>query len=844
MYDYCILVEKNSAMRSFEKALGGNTGTVNGKSYIIVPARGHLLTFAEPHHMVDEALEEHFKSWQLNTMPWDLSKLQWKRVMGKDTKQALDRIHAAAKQSKAVVIATDVDPSGEGDLIAWEILDAIRYKGSVLRLHFLDESVKSITNAFTKLTDVSDKMKHGDYLKAEARSRFDFASMQYTRIASRVAQDGGYRVVSRQGRLKSVMVGRVYEQEQAIASYVKKPYFEVAFRDENGHVYKRTLTDEEVAAARFDTKAKAEQDKQVYNDSPIADPVVTRKSSPPPKLYDLASLSAILAKQGFASKLVLDTYQTMYQDGVLSYPRTEDKVISNEQFNEMLPIVDKIAALVGVDTALLTHRSARKTHVKDGGAHGANRPGMTVPASMKAIEAKYGKCGAVIYEYLAKNFLAMFGEDYVFDSVQAHLRNYPAFKTSFTIPVALNYKLIFDSEAQLQEDDDENDTASKGVGSVASPFVHEGVNPKPAKPTMIWLMKFLERYDVGTGATRTSTLTEISATNGLLTNKKGVLATTDSGKISAAIAKGTKIASVEATKQLFDEMKRVGKFERTIADVLRMIHEMVVHDKPIMLQNKDALQQLQLSKGAEKLAVNQKEKATITFNGVPSAISREWGGHRFTDDEVDTLAKGEAITFTFTKDGRELQVTGALAEQEYKGKSFIGFKPSSFHDPNRVEKEKFEATAPDGRNVSVTREWGGHRFTDEEVKALVNGETITFIIHKNGDDVTVKGSLAEQEYKGKTFIGFKADSFTGGKQMTSDKEKVTGVFAPLGKEISFNREWAGYRFSDDEAQRLLDGKTIVITYTSKGKKRTTDGSIKQQEFKGRKFYGFSPNFKN
>lgn len=76
----------------------------------------------------------------------------------------------------------------------------------------------------------------------------------------------------------------------------------------------------------------------------------------------------------------------MYENQIVSYPRTEDMEVTPEQFGELLPLVDKIAGVVGVDTSLLSHRTARKTHVKEGGAHGANRPGINVPESLAELE--------------------------------------------------------------------------------------------------------------------------------------------------------------------------------------------------------------------------------------------------------------------------------------------------------------------------------------------------------------------------------------------------------------------------------------------------------------------------
>ena len=153
----------------------------------------------------------------------------------------------------------------------------------------------------------------------------------------------------------------------------------------------------------------------------------------------------------------------------------------------MLPLIDNIAKVVGVDNGLLTHRQLRTTHVKDGGSHGANRPGEVVPKSLEALSVfDDGSKGiaAAIYTTLAKNFLAMFGENYVYDSVTGHVVEHPDFKTTFSLPVSSGWKAIY---TDSDKDDEDDDTATKGIGTSADPFVAEGANPKPATPTIKWL---------------------------------------------------------------------------------------------------------------------------------------------------------------------------------------------------------------------------------------------------------------------------------------------------------------------------------------------------------------------
>ena len=81
------------------------------------------------------------------------------------------------------------------------------------------------------------------------------------------------------------------------------------------------------------------------------------KKTTPPALLTLSFLSSALESKGYKTDEVLATYQKMYQSGITTYPRTEDKFVTPDQFNQMLPLIDKIAGLVGVNPKELTHRN-------------------------------------------------------------------------------------------------------------------------------------------------------------------------------------------------------------------------------------------------------------------------------------------------------------------------------------------------------------------------------------------------------------------------------------------------------------------------------------------------------
>lgn len=663
MPKYLILAEKTKVMNEkFIPALGSKEGTFEGETFRITSAQGHLLTYKDPALMLkDKTLSDKYSSWKLKDLPWDPENdFLWSKIPTDMGKSYLPKIKKALADVENVVIATDNDPTGEGQMIGWEIINAIGWKGPVLRMIFADDSAKTLQNSFRNLKKLRpiNQFKDGEYLKAESRSRWDYISMQETRAATTVAQSYGYGIKSvRQGRLKSVIIRHIYEQLEAIKNYVKKPYFEVRFKDENGNVFSKKDN------SAFEEKTEAETEKTKFSSSPTTNIQKERKTSSPGALLDLSGLAARLSTKGFKAKEVLETYQKMYEAEFVSYPRTEDKKITIEQYNDLLPLIDDIARLVNVDTSLLSHRKPRKKHITKDAAHGANRPGLKIPGSLSEL-SKFGKSAISIYETLAKNYLSIIAEDYIYEHITANLSDYPDYNANVNVPVELNFKSIFSN-------DEENNTKVKSIGSIANPFVYEGANKKPEKPTMKWITKFLEKYNVGTGATRTSTLAEITTgDNSPLKEEKGAYSITPVGNITAILNENTWLASVDVTQKLFEGMQAVGKFKITPGQILGSATNTIKHDLPIIIENGEKLtSKVLITNDLKKKEFVQKEKAEGIYepSGKPVSFNKKWGSHEFTDEEIENLFKGEEITI----DGK---ITGKLAEQTYKGHKFWGFK--------------------------------------------------------------------------------------------------------------------------------------------------------------------------
>jgi DNA topoisomerase-3 len=484
----------------------------------------------------------------------------------------------------------------------------------------------------------------------------------------------------------------------------------------------------------------------------------------------------MLAPKGFKSKEVLGTYQKLYETQIVSYPRTEDKKISPEQFAELLPLTDSIARVVVVPLSLLTHREPRGTHVAEGGVHGANRPGRVVPNDLQSLSI-YGNSASMIYELLAKSYLAMLAEDYEYDYEKGFVLEYPDFKGSVSIPVNLGWKQVFSGD-----EDDDPDDKNMQLGNVAGPFTHEGFPPKPPRPSMKWLMTQLEKYDVGTGAIRTSTYAEVTREQSvknkypLLIDTKGKLTMTEFGEKSYRILPGAKIGSVELTEELQQDMRDIAAGIADSEKLLDKVADYVTHDLKIMTEN---------GKEILKNRVVPKVKFTGVWseNGQEISFSREWSGYEFSEDECKKLLAGEIINITpiSRKTGKEYVCKGKLASDTYNDKPFVGFQPI----------------------WDIPETFNSYTFTENEIAGL-----------RAGNKIICKDLISRQTGK----------KYTAELVWNTTERRMIMTF-PLPGEFN------GHVFTDTEKADLLDGNHILYDdFISKKQERNIlrncDGSRK------------------
>lgn len=717
-----ILCEKKSAADNYATALGGYSGVFEGQQYVICHAAGHIYEFVEPADMVDKGLTDKYYKWSLDNMPWKHSDLQFKRKVSSGKANLRDNIKTTFAKCDEIAVATDVDPTGEGGLLGGEIiLGCGLTTKKITRVKHLSETPKDICNAF-RAREVIDIHNWDEYMKAYFRARLDFETQQWTRIVTVITG-----ILLRQGRLKTAILLLIGSQQIAYDSYVKKITYQARFVDDKGNVF---INKEEPT---FENKNDVDLSKLRASKVKITGTIPKAKA--PDALIDTGTLTALLDRQGFDGALVISTYQKMYDNNYVSYPRTADKFVSFEQFKELLPYIDTFADLVGVDKSLLTVRTPRPTHVKDGGAHGANRPGKRIPKSLSEIEMQFGKCGLAIYKLLCYNYLAMHAPDYLYNAVSAVVVDFENFKCTINQCTDLGFKKIFTT--------DDEEIQNKEFGTDASPVVGEIVSPRPSAPTVSWLLSdkgMLAKLGIGTSATRTQTVIEMQKGDvkkpASIAKKGNKFVLTEAGELSYKAMQGTWLGDLNISKELFDKMELVGKGELNPEVVLDELALHVQSDMQIILNNLGG-----------QIVGNNNSCRHLTFNGLEGDVYTKKHDYQFSDEEIERMLKGERIPVkkVTTSSGKVLSnVVFYLGLDTYNNKNTLGIL-MDFDNTG-----KYHTVTFNGETCDIYRVCCGHEFTDAEIDYMAQGHTVQSdkLVKKDGTRFTATLQLGEDKYHG------------------------------------------------------------------------------------------------
>ena len=356
-----LITEKPSVAMEFAKALKITTNRKNGylesEKWIITWCVGHLVTMSYP-----DKYDEKLKFWRLDTLPF-IPK-EWKYEIIPQVANQFNIVKTLMQREDIEEIYNAGDSGREGEYIQRLVFMMAKPnpKAKMKRVWIDSQTEEEILRGIKEAKDMSeyDSLSDSAYLRAKEDYLIGInfsrlLSIIYGRnLASRINEEKASISV---GRVMTCVLGMIVSREREIRNFVKTKYYKIVgeFGDENSSFK---------AEWKVTEKSKMYESIKLYNESGFKKEndakefikslqgkkaIVTqlkksKQKENAPLLFNLAEIQNQCTKR-FKIKPdeTLEIIQNLYEKKLVTYPRTDARVLSTAVAKEISKNLNGIA---------------------------------------------------------------------------------------------------------------------------------------------------------------------------------------------------------------------------------------------------------------------------------------------------------------------------------------------------------------------------------------------------------------------------------------------------------------------------------------------------------------------
>lgn len=424
MSKFLVIAEKPSVAQSYAKNLSAykrEDGYLEGESCIVSWCLGHLAEYAQP-----EEYDPKYEKWQFDDLP--ILPEVWKLKVSKDKKKQFDVLKGLMNRSDVEYLVNGCDAGREGELIFQRVYNLAGCRKPVKRLWISSMEDAAIQKGFQTMK--SEEEYKNLCMAAVCRAQADWLiGMNGTR-----AYTTRYFKRLVVGRVQTPTLAMLAERQERIEHFQKEAFYKVALTDGKLTVVSENIANEEAAdllaalcngSTAVVTQMKKE-DKKAF----------------PPRLYDLTSLQREANRYfGYTAKRTLDMLQELYEEKLVTYPRTDSQFVTEDMKDSVEELVGKMPVLLPfVDYGQLGHgikRVINNTKVSD---HHAILP--TKEAVEKGI-ADLPADKKNLMMLICQQLVQATGEEYLYEQTDITVKcQEHDFKARGKIPVQMGFKEV------------------------------------------------------------------------------------------------------------------------------------------------------------------------------------------------------------------------------------------------------------------------------------------------------------------------------------------------------------------------------------------------------------------
>lgn len=316
-------------------------GKILGKKYVVESSIGHVRDL--PRKAGDIPAKYKKEKWaRLGVnIEKDFEPLY---VVATDKKKQIKKLKALLKDADELFLATDEDREGES--ISWHLLDILKPKVPVKRLAFHEITKDAIESALANPRDIDD-----DLVNAQEARRvldrlygYEVSPILWRKVAPKLSA----------GRVQSAALRLIVERERERIKFKSSQYFSVEAEMEKDEKFAAMLKEVQeislVSTKDFDPDTgklrkgmegkvvmKTEKEwKEILKDMKKLDYVVSSVTEKPNKQYPAPPFITSTLQQeanrklGFSSRQTMQVAQKLYENGYITYMRTDSINLSKE----------------------------------------------------------------------------------------------------------------------------------------------------------------------------------------------------------------------------------------------------------------------------------------------------------------------------------------------------------------------------------------------------------------------------------------------------------------------------------------------------------------------------------
>ena len=340
-----LITEKPSVAMEFSKVLKENgirkNGYIESTNWVITWCVGHLVTMSYP-----EKYDEKLKYWRLDTLPFMPKEYKYEIIPSVEKQYNIIKELITRDDIDCIYVATD---SGrEGEYIYRLVEMQIGIKNKQRRRVWIDsQTEEEIKRGIEQAKPLEEYNSLSDSAYLRAKEDY-FPGINFSRLLSiiygkRLAKDLGEEKISISvGRVMTCVLGMVVSREREIRNFVKTPYYKIV-----GHFGEA----ENIFSAEWKVNEKSIMwdSPKLYNDAGfkqekdakefintfqekkavVKEVKKNKTKEKAPLLFNLAEIQNECTKR-FKIKPdeTLEIIQNLYEKKLVTYPRTDARVLS------------------------------------------------------------------------------------------------------------------------------------------------------------------------------------------------------------------------------------------------------------------------------------------------------------------------------------------------------------------------------------------------------------------------------------------------------------------------------------------------------------------------------------